>query len=62
MSLRPPPFAIAAENTPATAEPDVSGLPLRATLFRYSGFSRSFQLRGTLLTTAVLTPNETTPQ
>ena len=44
------------------AEPDESGLPLSATLFRYSDFSRSANDLGTLLTTALLTPNETTPQ
>jgi hypothetical protein len=56
-----PPLAIAAEWTPACAEPDESGLPLRATRFLYSGFSRSVQVRGTVETTARLTPNETTP-
>ena len=62
MLLRLPPFAIEAENTPATAEPDVSGLPFSATWFLYSGLSRSFQLFGAFLTTAPLTPNEVTPQ
>ena len=62
MSLSPPPFAIDAEKTPATADPDESGLPLSATLFLYSGLSRSFHDFGTFETTAVFTPNEVTPQ
>ena len=62
MSFSEPPFAIAAEKTPATAEPDVSGLPLSATLFLYSDFSRSAHVFGTFETTARLTPNEITPQ
>ena len=57
-----PPFASAAENTPAIAEPDVSGEPFIATLFLYSGFVRSAHDFGTVETTAVLTPNEIAPQ
>ena len=41
-----PPFAIAAAKTPATADPDVSGLPFRATLFRYAELSRSANFFG----------------
>ena len=57
-----PPLASAAEKTPATADPDESGLPFKATLLRYSGFFRSAHDRGTFETTAVLTPNDATPQ
>ena len=62
MSLSEPPFASAAEKTPATAEPDESGLPLSATRFRYSGLSRSAHVCGTFETTARFVPNEITPQ
>ena len=62
MSERLPPLASEAEKTPATADPDESGLPLRATLFLYSGLSRSFHDFGAFGMTAWLTPNEVTPQ
>ncbi len=45
-----PPFPIAAAMTPDTAELDVSGLPLSATLPLYSGLSRSFHVFGGLET------------
>ena len=48
--LSEPPFASAAAKTPAIAEPDWSGLPLSATLFLYSGFSRSANVFGGVLT------------
>ena len=48
-SCAEPPFASAAAKTPAMAEPDWSGLPLRATLPLYSGFSKSLKLLGGLL-------------
>ena len=48
--LSEPPFASAAANTPAIAEPDVSGLPFRATWFLYSGLSRSANVFGGLET------------
>ena len=41
-----PPFASAAEKTPATADPDVSGEPLSATLPLYSPLSKSFHVLG----------------
>ncbi len=44
-----PPFASAAEKTPAMAEPDVSGEPLSATFPLYSELSRSFQVFGGVL-------------
>src|SRR2546429_9009015 len=57
-----PPFASAAAKTPATAEPDVSGLPFRATWFLYAELSRSLKVFGAGLTRLALKPIETAPQ
>src|SRR6476646_6818998 len=60
--LSEPPFASAAANTPAIAEPDVRGLPLSATWFLYSGLSRSANDLGGFLTRFPLYPIVTEPQ
>ena len=60
--LSEPPLASAAANTPETAEFEVSGLPLSATLFLYAGFSRSLKVFGAGLTRFELKPIEIAPQ
>ena len=62
MSSREPPLARAADQTAEKAAFARRGSPLRATLPLYSGFLRSAQRCGTVLTTFRLIPNAMTPK